>query len=295
MDKLNVRIVKLGVMKVASFQAAGASPEMDAFKALNDWAYPKGLLHDLVKNPLFGFDSPLTVEGRKTRGYECWIKVPPDLKPEPNIVLKEFAGGVYLVATCSTFGNPELTIPKTWSNLHRWAQENGYEMGNQSTLERFYAVPFSNEFTIDLYYPVQIRVPGMTEDQYVKMIKQIDDDNAFKKLNTEQKIKKLKDNIDKIDNASADTEPEKGDPDDIAAIKAELSNVKEEIKSLKQLVNSLIEDKLSTKFGSPALFTCDHVNGQPHVAFIVVNKDGSRSVKCDASKPCESCIYKVKV
>jgi DNA gyrase inhibitor GyrI len=240
MEKMDVKIVKLAPMKVASFQASGSSPEFEALERLYEWAKSKGLLKNMSENPIFGFDCQLIVEKRKSPGYEVWIKIPPDIPPEPSIKIKEFGGGLFLTTTCRTEGNHTKAVRASWIKLSKWARENGYDMGNQQLLERFYSFPLSNDFTIDLYQPIKLNTPGMTEDQYMRMVSGIEEDDAFKKLNTEQKIKRLKDNIFTLAGEIGD----KGNAKDIDEIKYELMMVKEEIKNLKEIVNSLKENKV---------------------------------------------------
>lgn len=58
MSSLDVRIVKLEPMRVASVWAFGESPETEAHEKLRAWAGPKGLLADPKKYRIFGFNTP---------------------------------------------------------------------------------------------------------------------------------------------------------------------------------------------------------------------------------------------
>ena len=58
MSELDVRIVELEPMRVASFHAFGESPELKASKKLVDWAKPKGLLDAKGTHRIFGFNNP---------------------------------------------------------------------------------------------------------------------------------------------------------------------------------------------------------------------------------------------
>ncbi len=51
MSKLDVKIVKLESMRVASILGFGNSPENKAWQQLEAWARPKGLLDDLERPP----------------------------------------------------------------------------------------------------------------------------------------------------------------------------------------------------------------------------------------------------
>lgn len=286
MEKSNIKILKFPPMKVASFHATGAAAEQDAFQKLYAWAYSRGFLKDPEKNPMFGFDSTTVARNRKTPGYEIWLGVPDSVVPEDGFKIKEFGGGIFLVMACSTRGNPVKTIPAAWVKLHQWAQGNGYEMGNYPTLERFYAVPLSDDFTIDLYYPVKINVPGMTEDEYLRLIQGMDEDVAFKKLTTAEKINKLKDKVAKTTVERSESK------EDIVDIKGELQKTREEIKNIKQVVRSLLEYQFAVRPLSSVPLSCHHVTDEPHLVFITVRKDGTRKIECDSEKPCDLCIYR---
>ena len=285
MDKLDIRIIKLAPMHVASFQASGVTAERDAFKKLFAWAQPKGLLNDLAKNSLFGFASHEFIEDKKGTGYKFWIKIPDNIEPEPDINVEDSDGGLYLVMSSLAVGNIGLTTAPNWLKLRRWAQENGYEMGSQQQLVRFYSVPLLDNAAVDLYFPIVINVPGMTGDQYVRLIREIDEDSAFKKLSTVEKIDKLKDNINK-----ATGENEEG-KEGMGELRNELLRVREEVRDLKQVVRSLMESELLSKPVSPVPFTCYHDAHEPHTVFITINEEGTRTIKCDTAKSCKLCIY----
>ena len=58
MTELDVRIVTLEPMRVASAHAYSASPEGEAWDKLIAWARPKGLLDDPQVHRIYGFNSP---------------------------------------------------------------------------------------------------------------------------------------------------------------------------------------------------------------------------------------------
>ena len=55
MKEIEVKIVKLERMIVASSYAFSESPEAEAMQKLHNYVKPKGLLNDLENNPFFGF------------------------------------------------------------------------------------------------------------------------------------------------------------------------------------------------------------------------------------------------
>ncbi len=157
MTELEVRIVSLESMRVASFQAYGNSPEYDAAKKLVDWAKPLGLLDDPEKHRIFGFDNPNPSPGSPNYGYEFWITIDADIEPESEVDIKEIPGGLYAVTRCEVKGDAYEVIPEAWKRLATWREDSKYECGNTYWMEE-YICPFpfdiSNEFTLDLYFPV---------------------------------------------------------------------------------------------------------------------------------------------
>ncbi|MFX0168597.1 MAG: effector binding domain-containing protein, partial [Candidatus Hodarchaeota archaeon] len=115
-EDLFVQIVELEPMRVASIRAFSESPEDDAGKKMGAWAEPQGLLDDLTKHPVFGFNNPNPSPGQKEYGYEFWIKMGAHFKGEGEIEAKDFEGGLFAVTTC-----------KLWEEMHSdFSKENGF-------------------------------------------------------------------------------------------------------------------------------------------------------------------------
>ena len=149
--KLDVKIVDLAPMRVASFRAISTSPEHDASEMLIKWATGKGFLNDLEKYPIYGFNNPNPSEGKKEYGYEFWIKVPDDYTEE-GIILKDFPGGRYAVTTCRNLSE----IGELWMRLYNWTKENGYEYSGAECLEKPHNPRASDDqLVIDLYDPIK--------------------------------------------------------------------------------------------------------------------------------------------
>ena len=70
MSQLDVRIVKLEPMTVASAYGFGKEPEGIASRKLVAWAKPKGLFDDPAQHPTFGFNNPDPSPGSPNYGYE---------------------------------------------------------------------------------------------------------------------------------------------------------------------------------------------------------------------------------
>ncbi len=149
--ELDVRIVELEPMRVASFRAISGTPEHDAAKLLTDWAQGKGYLNDLEKHPVFGFNNPNPSKGKREYGYEFWIKVDDDYSEE-GLTLKDVGGGRYAVTTCYQLSQ----IGELWMRLFNWVKENGYECREAECLEKTHDFSASDdELVLDLYEPIK--------------------------------------------------------------------------------------------------------------------------------------------
>lgn len=155
MTELDVRIVTLEPMRIASAHAFGPSPEEEAMRKLVAWAEPMGLLADPKRHRIFGFNNPDPSPGSPNYGYEFWIAVGPDVKPEGDIKVKEFAGGLYAVARCEVQGDAYDIIPATWQQLVTWCVGSPYRSATHQWLEEHLGLPGSpDDFVLDLYLPI---------------------------------------------------------------------------------------------------------------------------------------------
>ncbi len=152
MNELNVRIIKLEPMRVASAYGFGPSPELLAWQNLVAWARPKGFLDDPEKHRIFGFNNPDPSSGSPNYGYEFWIEVEPDVVPEGEIRVKDFGGGLYAVTGCAGAEN----ITATWKKLVEWVAESRYENGRHQWLEQHFNLDIAapDEMRLDLLLPI---------------------------------------------------------------------------------------------------------------------------------------------
>lgn len=154
MSGLQVRIVKLEPVRVASVHGFGESPEHQAWEKLIAWARPKGLLDDLEKHRIFGFNNPDPSPGSPNYGYEFWIVVDPDVEPEGDVRIVDFGGGLYAVARCEGLGN----IGQVWKGLVAWREDSKYRGGSHQWLEEHIgpvdAPQDEDALVLDLYLPI---------------------------------------------------------------------------------------------------------------------------------------------
>jgi DNA gyrase inhibitor GyrI len=155
MGELEVRIVRLEPMRVASVHGFGESPEEEAWRKLEAWAKSKGLLEDPKRHRIFGFNNPDPSPGSPNYGYEFWIVVGPGVESEGGVKVKDFPGGLYAVTRCEVIGDPYEIIPETWKRLATWLEDSKYTYAHHQWLEehiRLHAP--GQDFVLDLYAPI---------------------------------------------------------------------------------------------------------------------------------------------
>jgi len=154
MNKLDVRIVKLEPMTVASAYGFGKGPEGIASRMLTAWAKPKGLFNDPEQHPTFGFNNPAPSPGSPNYGYEIWMKVDAGTQPEGDISIKHFSGGLYAVTRFTGLSR----IGDVWKQLVAWREASRYKCGHHQWLEhlldQFEKDP--EKYTFDLYLPIEV-------------------------------------------------------------------------------------------------------------------------------------------
>ncbi|NLG49716.1 MAG: GyrI-like domain-containing protein [Chloroflexi bacterium] len=155
MSELVVRIVRLEPMRVASVYGFGAEPERIAHEKLVAWAGPRGYLDDLEHHRVFGFDNPSPSPSSPNYGYELWITVEPEVEPDGDTRIVDFAGGLYAVTRVLEIGDPYQSIPTAWKQLYTWCEDSPYRFGTHQCLEEHLRTPeTSGEWTLDLYMPI---------------------------------------------------------------------------------------------------------------------------------------------
>lgn len=150
MGELEVRIVKLEPMRVASAYGFGTSPEEEAQSKLFAWAQANNLLNDDVR--FFGFNNPNPSPGSPNYGYEQWMTVGPNVEPEGEIRIQDFAGGLYVVTRCKL---PE--IGRAWRQLVEWCEDSEHTwIMTIQCLEEGLSPPGTpfEDIVMDLYLPI---------------------------------------------------------------------------------------------------------------------------------------------
>ena len=150
MSELDVRIVTLAPMRVASGYGFGESPELQAWEKILAFTQNKGI--DLGKARFFGFNNPDPSPGSPNYGYEQWITTGPEVEPEGEIRMIDFDGGLYAV---TRFKGLE-KIGGVWQELVHWSEDSSYRKGSHQWLEELLTSLDSpqEEWEFDLYLPI---------------------------------------------------------------------------------------------------------------------------------------------
>lgn len=156
-NELNVRIIRLEPMRVASTYGFGEHPEPIAWQKMNDFLAATGLLTDGGEHRFFGFNNPNPAPGSPNYGYEQWVTIPDGLQPPGDAKVKTFEGGLYAVTRC-TLAN----IGQIWEQLFHWRERSPYRFGSHQWLEEALTPPVDSlaterpdhETVMDLYMPV---------------------------------------------------------------------------------------------------------------------------------------------
>lgn len=142
MPELDVRIVKLEPIRVASAYGFGPGPEPIAWEKLTAYMKETSLLNDGQEHRFFGFNNPDPSPGSPNYGYEQWVTVGPDAGPGKDVEIKEFGGGLYAVTRSNL-----AQITETWHKLFAWREQSGHPFGRHQWLEE--ALNFHPDKTVD--------------------------------------------------------------------------------------------------------------------------------------------------
>lgn len=131
MEHLDVRLIRLEPMTVASALGFGTQPELQAWDKILAYARDHHLLDQPQRPRFFGFNNPNPSPGSPNYGYEQWMTIPPDLQPENGIEIKEIPASLYAVARFQGLEN----IGSMWMRLVAWCEASPYQMGEGQCLE----------------------------------------------------------------------------------------------------------------------------------------------------------------
>ena len=149
---MDVRIVELQPLRVASILGYGVEPELLAWNKLFEWASARHLFDQ--PHRLFGFNNPSPSVGTPQYGYEVWITVDESVQPDGTAEIKQFGGGKYAVTRVVGVDN----IAPTWQEFVKWREASGFQNAAHQWLEehiRVGAEVAPAEMVLDLYMPIR--------------------------------------------------------------------------------------------------------------------------------------------
>ena len=153
MSKLDVRIVKLEPMRMASAYGFGPSPEGLAHEKMTAFLKAKNMLAGYgTKHRHFGFNNPNPSPGSPNYGYEIWVEIEPEVQPEGDIRIVDFCGGLYAVTRFEDLNN----IGRVWAELVKWRETSKYREAHHQWLENLIN-PLETDITkyvFELYLPI---------------------------------------------------------------------------------------------------------------------------------------------
>lgn len=143
MSELQVEIVRLAPLQVASFYGFGSEPEFQAAAKMLAWAEPRGLYDEGMAHRVFGFNNPSPTAGSPNYGYEFWLELKDGDAGGPadaacaagaagEMELKSFGGGLFAVARCRGVS----AVPETWRQLVTWLEDSRFMMSYGQCLEQ---------------------------------------------------------------------------------------------------------------------------------------------------------------
>ena len=152
MSELNIKVEKLGPMHMLSAYGYGIEPESIAWGKLKDYCLDKGLYQEGDFPTTYGFNNPNPSENLDEYGYEIWLPVDGNVKPEGDLRIVDFCGGLYAVTSFEGLQN----IGETWSKLAVWQKGSRYHKGSHQWLEELTSGPDlpPEQFTFNIYLPI---------------------------------------------------------------------------------------------------------------------------------------------
>lgn len=148
---MKTEIKKLEHGRFASFYGYGNQPEETAMTKMFKWCEKRNIDLSKGKHHVFGFNNPNPVEGLTEYGYEFWVSVDKDEKPEEDVRIIEFMGGIYATTICSGVEK----IFKTWQELIAWCKDNNMKFGYHQPLEKIIeSITDVQNIVIEIYLPV---------------------------------------------------------------------------------------------------------------------------------------------
>ncbi len=154
---MEARLERLETMRAAHIHVLSETPEEDAWRKMEAWAKPKGLLERDVGTRVFGRNT-FPTDNPEPHGYEFFLTVGPNTEPEGEIDIRQIPGGPYAVYRFENLNN----IRKAWEHLWNWIKNAkhdhiGWQKGEHGWYNGFeehtnwYEKKPPNEWIFDLW------------------------------------------------------------------------------------------------------------------------------------------------
>ena len=118
----NIHIRRIESLRAAYTHSSSDTPEEDAWKKMEAWARPRGILTKEKGTRIFGRNTYPT-DNPEPHGYQLFITVDQSIKPENEIKIGEIPGGTYAVLSSTNLDN----IGDAWRSLWSWIENSEYE------------------------------------------------------------------------------------------------------------------------------------------------------------------------
>ena len=164
---MEIKVVELNPMKVASFQYVGENPELNAIKSMFRWAQKKEFFSKDARFYFFGFNNPIPSEDNSESGYEVWLPLDVNFEGDDEIKIKEFKGALFATTEMSFI---DFLSNQGWNVFHSaaklWMKENMYERDitvqwlekhivQKRDIDNFIQKNDLSKWTICLYLPIR--------------------------------------------------------------------------------------------------------------------------------------------
>ena len=155
MSDIDVKIITLAPMQVASALGFGEGPEVLAWEKIFNFLRQKGLWEDMESLNYYGFNNPDPTPASPNYGYEQWVVIPEAISGTEEVEIKQFPGGTYAVALCEGIPN----IFQRWKELFAWREDSPYQAGSHQWLEKWENPTkeglSEEDMVMALYLPIQ--------------------------------------------------------------------------------------------------------------------------------------------
>lgn len=123
MGAREIRLERLGPLRVAVAHAFGPSPEPLALEKLRAWAASRGLLEDRVSHRVFGHNNPPPRAAGDAYGYDFLIVVGPEVAVEGPVHVRDVPRKLWATTRVRGVQN----LPGAWRDLFGWCEERKLE------------------------------------------------------------------------------------------------------------------------------------------------------------------------